>query len=180
MATTDYRIPRRSTDGMNDGSLFWAVIERAWPDVEQPDVFQKLRNCTSGQRALLAITMFIREVDNGGLEQFFGNTSGDLAPEVIRGFELLGAFDKANVLRSAMAFFGIAEPFPPRTVRRQLVRAKDKSEIESVIEPLNRQLYGEQELWPLFRKYLEAYPVSFSATHRADNQPTMKPERRQA
>jgi hypothetical protein len=64
---TDYRIPRTSVEGMNDSSLFWAVIEKAWPDVEHPEVTEKLHNCTPGQIALLAITLFIREVNNGGL-----------------------------------------------------------------------------------------------------------------
>jgi len=68
----DYRIPFVSVLGASQEDLFERVIENAWPDLAEPDTMKRLGYATPGQRALLAITLFMREVDNGGLQQFFG------------------------------------------------------------------------------------------------------------
>lgn len=161
MSTPDYRISSASVAGMDDDALFWAVIENARPDVAEPDVMQKLQHCTPGQRALLSITLFIREVDNGGLEQFFWNSSGDVGDEVMTGFDRLGAPQKADILRRALAFFNSASATPDQATRRQLLGRHSEGEKDAFFEPLNKQLYGETKLWPLFRRYLDAHPDEF-------------------
>jgi hypothetical protein len=50
------------------------------------------------------------EVCNGGLHQFFSNSTGVLAPEALAGFHAIGLTDWAGILAEAMLFFG--EPYP--------------------------------------------------------------------
>jgi hypothetical protein len=157
----DFRIPLTSVAGMDDPELLWAVINQAWPDVAEPDVMKRLQYCTPGQRALLSITLFIREVDNGGLEQFFWNSSGEIADEVISGFERLDALDKAAVIRQALIFFSSARSTPDQTVRREFLSARSRSEVKAFFEPLNEKLYGESKLWPLFKRYIDQHPQEF-------------------
>ncbi len=161
MAARDYRIPFSSVAGMGHGELFWAVIEEAWPDDREPDVMRRLHDCTPGQRAILSITLFIREVDNGGLEQFFWNSCGEVGDEVIVGFERLGAPEKAEIVRQALTFFNAATSTPEQAVRRELLSRKSRPEQQVFFEALNEKLYGEEDLWPLFSRYLDAHPNEF-------------------
>lgn len=157
----DYRIPASSVSGMDDGHLFWAVIEKAWPDVQEPDLSKKLMHATPGQKAILAITIFIRELDNGGFEQFFWNESGDIANEVIAGFLRLGSPEHAEVVRRATRFFGSISSTPKQAARREYLSQATMADKESYFEPLSETLYGEPRLWPLFRRYLDQHPEEF-------------------
>lgn len=56
------------------------------------------------------------EVCNGGLRQFFRNTTGILAPESADGLELLGFSASAAALRDAMALS--STPYPRRRAER--------------------------------------------------------------
>ena len=50
------------------------------------------------------------EVSNGGLYQFFYNSTGLLAPEAVDGFEAVGAVELSATTAEAMRYFG--SPFP--------------------------------------------------------------------
>src|SRR5215467_6304043 len=91
----DFRIAKATALGLTDEELFWAVIEPIWPntEVELPDELARITQCTPGQRAIYATTLFAREIDNGGIAQFFRNSSGMYATQVEEGFRLLGAYD---------------------------------------------------------------------------------------
>jgi len=72
----DFRIPRSTVEGLHDGAFFWALIEPVWPDASVEDELSHIALATRGQRALYVVTLCIREICNGGLEQFFSNSSG--------------------------------------------------------------------------------------------------------
>ena len=57
------------------------------------------------------------EVSNGGLHQFFSNSTGVLAPEAIAAFETIGIPDLATVVRDAAGLFG--EPYPRDREKRE-------------------------------------------------------------
>jgi hypothetical protein len=160
-AQPDYRIAKSSVAGMDDGHLFWAVIAKAWPDVQEPDVSKKLPHATPGQRAILSLTIFIREIDNGGFEQFFHNSSGDIVVEVIAGFVCLGSPENAEVVRQALRFFGPGGATASRSTRCDVLERTSRAEREAYFEPLDKKFYGEKRLWPLFRRYLDQHPDEF-------------------
>ena len=89
---------------------YWPVIEDIWDDVdiyEGPVVFLKDFNKLTGkQKTLLATHWAESEIMNGGLGQFFDNSTGVLAPEAVAGFNALGMPETAKILQKAMAFFG--------------------------------------------------------------------------
>ena len=57
------------------------------------------------------------EILNGGLTQFFGNSTGVLAPEAVEAYRLLGMPRLAARLHDAMAWFGT--PYPRGREPRQ-------------------------------------------------------------
>jgi hypothetical protein len=65
------------------------------------------------ERTYFAVSCLIGEVYNGGFDQFFSNTSGELYREALEGLEQMQATESVSLLRRAKAvLFGAAEvPF---------------------------------------------------------------------
>jgi hypothetical protein len=57
------------------------------------------------------------EVCNGGFQQFFGNTTGVLAPEALEGFQEIGQSQIAALIEKAMSLIGT--PYPRDREERQ-------------------------------------------------------------
>lgn len=72
--------------------------------------------CAS-EAALRYVWALEGEVTNGGLDQYFFNSSGDRARQALEGLDLIGAASTAAILRRACALFGEAGPSPDREAR---------------------------------------------------------------
>ena len=66
---------------------------------------QGFESLTLSERASFGLTWLFRETNNGGLHQFFFNDAGKLAPDALRGLEMVGAFKTADILRRALGAF---------------------------------------------------------------------------
>lgn len=157
----DYRISRASVQGMDDSELFWALIEPLWPTQRVLDELCHLAAATPGQQALYTVTLFIREVDNGGLTQFFKNSSGIYTEAVRDGLRLLAADQHAAAFEAAIAFFPHGRVPVDRDARSNAVQAIIDERGKKAFRDLDKQLFGERRLWPFFRSYVEAHPEDF-------------------
>lgn len=104
---------------------YWKYVEPIWDSVniyDGGDVFLKgFNEATEKQQVLFASHWAQSEIMNGGLGQFFSNSTGVLAPEAVVGFKTLGMPKCASILSDAMKFFG--EIYP-----------RDRTSRESVLE----------------------------------------------
>lgn len=93
---------------------YWDQIEEAFEAVDiygSYDVFQQgAANYPPWKIDILAVHWTMSETVNGGLEQFFKNSTGILAPEAVLGFQRIGKPELAAALQKAMALLG--EPYP--------------------------------------------------------------------
>ena len=81
------------------------------------------------------------EVCNGGLRQFFENSTGVLAPEASAAFESLHLSTLATVVREGIALFG--EPYPrDRKTRMRLLNSEAGVAIRSSLELLDTQFFA--------------------------------------
>jgi hypothetical protein len=100
---------------MSNGD-YWSLVEPIWLplneswDLEPREFVRRFDSIRSGSRHLYAVQWCMSEIENGGLLQFFRNTTGILAPEAAAGLEAIGLGSAAQVLREAIGFFG--EPYP--------------------------------------------------------------------
>jgi hypothetical protein len=156
----EFRIPYSETEEMSEEELFWAVIEPIWPDEFVVDELEHLSKGTPGQRAIFSTTLFMREVDNGGIEQFFFNSSGIYSNEVLEGFKLLGMKEHYETVKKAFDFFPRGK-VPADWRKRQKYLAKREKKLATFFEPLNDQIYGEERLYPYYRKYIDAHHNEF-------------------
>jgi len=100
---------------------YWDQIDEAFDKVdiyETYDVFkQGASEYPDWKIDMLAVHWTVSEILNGGLRQFFGNSTGILAPEALLGFERIGLPELASTLRSAMSLVG--EPYPRERKQRE-------------------------------------------------------------
>ncbi len=104
------------------------------------------------------------EILNGGLLQFFRNSTGVLAPEAVAAYELLGLPLLAVKLQDAMDWFG--SPYPrEREVRRarldSLAASYESDPFESADDAIVKLIYEE-------RGGLEAAALAYVRQHVAN------------
>lgn len=107
------------------GQLYLSIIEPhssqlddTWQDIDQ--------FCATIQTLPLKVVNLYAaewcqiEVRNGGLYQFFYNTTGILAPEAVRAFREIGIPEWSAVVAEAMSHFGDTYPRKRRERQQQL------------------------------------------------------------
>jgi hypothetical protein len=93
----------------------WLPLNRSWDDGPE-DFIRQFRAVMPEIGHLYAAHWCQSEVRNGGLHQFFLNTTGILAPEALEGFGAIGTEDWGAILAQAMKHFGT--PYPRRRADR--------------------------------------------------------------
>lgn len=96
------------------GERYWAYLEPVWSSIsiyDGPAEFRRaFRRLRTEVGHLLAAHWCQSEVRNGGLHQFFSNSTGVLAPEALAGFRAIGLHEWAEILRKAINLFGDSYP----------------------------------------------------------------------
>ena len=99
----------------------WLPLNRSWDDGPEEFV-RRFRSIRPEIAHLYAAHWCQSEVCNGGLHQFFSNTTGLLAPEALEGFRAIGASEWAEILAEAMKVFHDTNYTPNPTKVMQVVR----------------------------------------------------------
>lgn len=120
---------------------YWKYVEPIWDSVSIYDggnVFvEQFSKLTEKEKVLFAAHWAQSEILNGGLGQFFSNSTGVLAPEAVEAFNKLGMPISAQAIRNAMLFFG--EPYPrERSIRENALEEFFEKFGESII-PMEEQ-----------------------------------------
>ena len=96
------------------------------------------------QRFYSAVEECDAEINNGGLAQYFLNSSGDRWPDAVAGFEALGMKKRMAVLQEAISLFGREGPSTHREVRQgQLSKLYRKN--DSTFDALDSRYYSCHE-----------------------------------
>lgn len=74
---------------------------------------------TEAQKTLVCVWAAHGEIDNGGFDQYFFNTSGDWAMDTEAAFRTIGAHELASIIRAAIGEFPVDGPSRDRTVRQR-------------------------------------------------------------
>lgn len=124
---------------MDVGEAYWALVEPIWERISiyrgAQGFLRQYTAADSTARSLFAAHWFRSEVSNGGLEQFFFNSTGVLAPEAVRSLRRIGMPKTADVASRAMRLFGRA--YPRHRARRQRALARlDLAQLERLDDRL--------------------------------------------
>jgi predicted outer membrane lipoprotein len=114
------------------------------------------------EAALLDVGMLQAEVNNGGFDQYFGNSSGDRARGALAGLEAIGAEKTAAIARRAMAVFGSQGPPPARQARWEQMQGW-KPELEAMLDALDEEFYRDPDpLAELMERHCRAHRDAFA------------------
>jgi len=88
-----------------DDKLEQAIVDFIYAKFEAPGADERkvLQGLSEGFRIIHSTWVVEAEVNNGGLNQFFWNSSGQYAGDAVAGFTRLGAPDLADLMRRAIA-----------------------------------------------------------------------------
>ena len=113
------------------------------------------------QKHFIAALMYDGEVNNGGLSQYFFNSSGDYWRDALAGLEAMGFEERLAVLRQAIAKFGSDGPSPDRK-RRQEQLAKLERKNDALFDALDDRYYKSKEVIDvLAKRYVLKNPDAF-------------------
>jgi hypothetical protein len=125
------------------------------------DYGAKIERLNASQKTFLLIENLEREVNNGGFDQFYFNSSGDFANETISALEEIGAYKTAEIVRTANS-----ELKNGNVPKNQTERQKQQEIIrENAIETWNKcdeQFYRyEEDLSSLLIKFVRNHKQDF-------------------
>jgi uncharacterized protein DUF4375 len=102
-----------------------------------------------------------REVNNGGFDQFFVNSSGDTSLETITALDRLGASHTAELVRRAVAVFPDGHPSSDRDARFDQIEAA-RPAVEKIWAALDAAFYEyRDDIAQLLRDYVSAHRLEF-------------------
>ncbi|MDD7511345.1 MAG: DMP19 family protein [Peptostreptococcaceae bacterium] len=120
--------------------MYWtANIYDSYEDyIKSTEIF------TLEQRYLLAITWYFIEVNNGGHEQFFYNSTGIVWEDAINGFKLFGMNDFAENFQKVIDYFGGRIPFDreERWDMLEVLQEKNEDEFLNFLDKADDFIYG--------------------------------------
>lgn len=144
--------------------IAWDAIEPIWDDLPISSRFNKLSEfmaeLTEGQAGLISLDWCQKEIRNGGIQQLFCNSTGNLIPWAIKGFEMIGAPKYADILHRASSKLGPEYP-KSGSARRKAYKKLAQTAIDEIekLEDLFFELINSKEY------DLEFYRGSFVKNH---------------
>lgn len=142
-----------------DGDDYFVVIEPVFWAVsiyDGPEQYEKdLANFSTEQRLVLAHHWYLSEVNNGGHDQFYYNSTGVVWPDALEAFTRIGLTDVAAIIRESANRLG-GKPSLDREEREQQLE-----QMNGDFEDLDQQLFRLQEQADLDENVLQ-----FMRAHR--------------
>ncbi len=155
--------------GIKDDLLEQAIVDYVLLkiDAHPEKIYEVVTALPEGFVTVFATWEVEAEVNNGGFEQYFSNTSGDFALEAIEGFDKIGAKQFANITKQALdlslkQMAKMAEP------GEQAGSTPDSEENPAVtMEKLDNQFFdNEENISELRVKYIREHPALFDEKTR--------------
>lgn len=131
---SDGRLSRAEFDALGDDRIEEELFNRISMKVDATGekTAAAVKKLSKGERMVYVTWIVESEVNNGGFEQFFTNSSGRLTKSAVPAFALIGAKKHATLMRRAIAAYSRANPKQSifkvdKTVKGYQKKYKDKS-----------------------------------------------------
>jgi hypothetical protein len=116
------------------------------------------------EQVFLLIWELESEVNNGGFHQYFYNSSGALAPNVVSALKSLGAEATADIAQRALNAVGNAITSWSNDADRQASVNRLSSEARQILETLDQEYYKcPEDLTPLLYQYVTQHRIEVHA-----------------
>ena len=133
--------------------FYFTCIEEAFEDI---DIYADAKKLQEGLQEfpdwvgdLVCVHWLLSEFENGGLMQFFVNSTGVLAPEAVVALRRMGMSEAAEALEQAISVFGPAYP-REKAERYQILRTRAGLKFEDM-----ERMMWRAKLFEAMEKQLE-------------------------
>ena len=124
------------------------------------DWLEDWERLSAPQRAVCVTDLLMGEVYNGGLVQFYENSSGNAAIHVPWALRTVGADAIADVLEEANALFQ-ADALTDRAARGAAVNEQIEEQLDRLTDVLYELEDAGFDIWALLLDYIEKQPETF-------------------
>jgi hypothetical protein len=126
-----------------------------------PIFYSNPQKLTEEEKVIVYIEELEREVNNGGFSQFFFNSSGDYADEVIQSLRIIGSTRFLSLMESAIAQFpNSLAPKDTKERRELLKQIGDKA--DPIWNNLDSEFYlYDENIYALMRTYMTNHIKKF-------------------
>ncbi|RLD58602.1 MAG: hypothetical protein DRJ05_07760 [Bacteroidetes bacterium] len=125
---------------INSSELNKSIIELDDYICELCDYGEKMDNLTEPQKIYFYIQNLEREVNNGGFNQFYLNSSGDFAHETLGSLKIIGANITAEIVKKANDQFPDFK-VPKKRIERQEVLEMIEDKAKETWEVLDQEFF---------------------------------------
>ncbi|MEP6847311.1 MAG: DMP19 family protein [Acidobacteriota bacterium] len=151
----------RIDDSVIDSKDSFTVIEPVWYSADIYDGEQayenSLKKFSTEQRYLHAVIWHISEVDNGGHDQFYSNSTGIVWRDALAGYKALGLNEAAAILKKSADLMG-GNPSLDRDERQKQLEEKHPD-----FEELDTQFFKikQDDIEAAMKKYIKDHRKAF-------------------
>lgn len=146
--------------GASSGILTWHGLQGFEERLEERKDKGGYASLSRPQQLYNAVFILDGEINNGGLDQYFVNSSGDLWRDALEGLKAMGDLKRAGVLEDATAKFGKGGPSTDRRTRQKQLAAIARAD-ENALEALDARYYSEEPIEVIANRYVLANPEAF-------------------
>jgi Domain of unknown function (DUF4375) len=127
-----------------DSSLEWAVMQHIGWVVEGNDEREHeiVTTLSPGFQVVYATWWLEAEVNNGGFNQYFFNSTGEFVKEALTGFTRLGAREHAALTQQAIAVYEGRQPVIDAARRQGTTDAFSKTYEDDPFAPLDERFFN--------------------------------------
>lgn len=148
-----------------DGDDYFAVIEPVFWSVSIYDGPQRyeqdLAQFSKEQRLVLAYHWYLSEVNNGGHDQFFYNSTGIVWPDALKAFAAIGADDVAAIIEAAINRLGGSPSLDREERLRQLEQMNpDFEDLDSELFKLEENVEFDEKVLMFIRSHRQQFLFS--------------------
>ena len=121
---------------------------------KKTNLFNDFENLNETEKTFLYVEILEAEINNGGFDQYFFNSSGDYAHETLEGLKKIGAFKTAKLIEEAYKYFP-ENPVPKDTEeRREILENIDSQTSEKWTELEDKFYLYEENIGGLVLEYV--------------------------
>lgn len=141
---------------------YFDVIEPVWDAVsiyDGPDQYKAdLASFSDSQRFLVACHWCTSEVNNGGLYQFYSNSTGIVWADALEGFRAVGLLELADIIEESAKRLGGAPSFYREDRERALYELKPEFEdLDDRFYKFEREVSIDSALTDYMRQHAEEF-----------------------
>jgi len=111
---------------------------------EKSEYCEKIENLNESQKTFIIVENLEREINNGGFNQFYFNSSGDFSYETVDALIKIGANKTAEIVKKANSQFP-NEKLPKERIERQEVLEQIEDKADEIWETCDTDFYEYED-----------------------------------